>query len=583
MRSKLRLVLVGTACVAIPACGGGGGGSASVPLAVKTAQPATTATAGPAGFTPVTFTIGRTSGTTAQSVRKPAFVPASTTSISVALNGTTPQVFPCTSTGCTGTILAPAGGADTFTFTAIDTQARALATASVTQTIAANGINAIAVTLDGIIAGATLSASPAGLSSAADAASVVSAVAHDVDGDVITGTYAAPLTVSDDDETGSIALNGATLTSDTSTAAIVYTASTATMYGENHLLISAGSPTETTAQHALSFEVGRTFYTFTPNAIVGFAPGATAPTRTIPISPAFQDVRGIACDGSNIEVVDYGGNVVYGITRSATAPLTYTSDIPAPISIVGAGDHLQVPPTRALFYVSNDSANLAPAVVGFEGPVGNAPFALPPNAAAQTSSNDTFTSVQIDRNGNIDAAEGGFFAAHSGYQILAPTLSTTLVAIGVNSSSNVAGATQLAVDNTPVIDPRIYTQELNGAGTHGEISQYDNYASTPTAVSTDNDNAGLFVDASGRVYTSTTPGVFHVYQPGTLADGMSAVVYSLPGQSLAFDSAGYVYAVNASGSISIYPPGSTTVLQTIPGTNYGQPTLGPDTFGTFCQ
>ena len=50
-----------------------------------------------------------------------------------------------------------------------------------------------------------------------------------------------------------------------------------------------------------------------------------------------------------------------------------------------------------------------------------------------------------------------------------------------------------------------------------------------------------------------------------------------------FDSAGYVYAVNASGSISIYPPGSTTVLQTIPGTNYGQPTLGPDTFGTFCQ
>lgn len=588
--------------IALAACGGGGGG-AGLPVAHGAAPaPATTPTAGPQGFAPVSFTITLPKVASAKS-RTTLFVSPYTTSISVSVNSTTPQVFACTPPTCSGSFEAPAGGSVNFLFTALDAQGKADADASVTQVIAANGSNVISVTLNGVVASATLSASPAGLSSAATGTSTISATAYDVDGDVITGTYAAPIVVSTTDTTGTIALSGATLTGGTSTATLTYTYSAATAYSENHIGLGQTSATETGPQAQAPFEVGRTFYTFFPNAVVGFAPGATTPTRTIAM-PGFSEVSSLACDGTNLYIVDTVEGVAYGIAPGATSPVTYSSNLQNP-DWVAAND---VPTgTQAQFYVANANGGTT-AIAGFQGPA-SPPFTLPPNVTTQFAPEGSFGALQVDGSGNVYAALGGYDDDYGGYEIFNPALSTEL-ASGTNG--NAEPSSQIAVDwhSAPTI--RIYTQENNDSTGFPEISEYDNEAATPSYVSANNDGFGLFVDSNGRVYSNVGltlidskarrgaqaarrralqyagTAIFDVYPEGGLAGSM---IYSFPGESLAFDSEDYVYDLTAAGSITIYQSGGTTVAGTIPvppayaaaGDTFGDPANLPFAFGTFCQ
>lgn len=574
------LVLVAGCFIALPACGGGGGsGAAAMPSAVHSPAPVTTPTAGPAGFAPVSFSIAlpKTGSATG---RKPLYVPASTTSISISVNGTTPQVFPCTYSGCSGSFLAPAGGSVNFVFAALDGASAPLAnTPTFSQNISANGANILSVTLNGVIARSTLNFNPPGLSSGASGAATVTATAYDADSDVITGTYSAPLVLGIvNDTTGTVTVTAGTLANDTAAGTIAYTYSPATAYVDNHFLVGAFSATETTPQQARPFEVGRTFYTFTSNSIVGFAPGATSPTRTITISPPLADVRSMTCDGSNVYVADYGGSgVVYGITPAATTPsVRYTVNLLQPIWVAAYGGGA-VPGNRGTLYVANYGA-YPWAITEFQGAISSPPFTIPANGGSLGNGGASHTAIEVDASGNVYAGFDGVSVVAS-YEVRDPTLAT-VIATGQNTAAT-GGASQIAFDPT-VSPPRIYVQEKTGGGVP-EISEYDNYATTPSYVAQDNDADGLFVDPSGNVYTSTTPGTFHVYPPGSLHFGVSNVSYSLPGQSLAFDSQGYVYAVNAAGAISVYQPGQTNAFATFPGTTYGKPTSGPDEFGTFCQ
>jgi hypothetical protein len=543
-----------------------------MPSAVHSPAPVTTPTAGPAGFAPVSFTIALPKTGSAHA-RKPLYVPAATTSISIAVNGTTPQVFPCTFSGCSGSFLAPAGGSVNFVFAALDGASAVLAnTPTFSQNIAANGANTLTVTLNGVINHATLSIIPPGLSSAVSGTATITATAFDADNDVITGTYSAPLTLGVSDVTGTVAITAGTLVDDTTTGTVAYTFSASTANSENHMFIGSSSTTEPpVARRGTDFEVGRTFYTFTPTAIVGFAPGATTPTRTVSVVP-FADVRAITCDGSNVEYVDFndGAGRVYGLTPGATVATQYTSGLGSPIWVAGF-----LTPNHAQFYAANTGGS-SPEIVGFAGGAGSPPFALPPNSTAQTSQVGVSQSLQIDGSGNVYAAIG----PPSGYDIHNPALTNPAIASGSNSGTSSPG-NQIAVD-LHAAPLRVYVQEFTTAGVP-EISEYDSDASTPSSTSTDNDGAGLFVDGSGNVYTSSTPGQFHVYPPGGLQFGISNVQYSIAGQSLAFDSAGYVYAVNSAGAINVYQPQQSTVWKTFPGTTYGHPTFGPDEFGTFCQ
>jgi hypothetical protein len=587
--------------IVFSACGGGGGGgSAAVPAAAHAPQPVTTPTAGPAGFAKVSFSIALPAGAASTARRTPQFVPASTTSISISINGTTPQIFPCTSGGCSGSFLAPAGGSVNFLFAAVDASSNVLANAPVTQTIAANGTNTIAVTLNGVVAGVTLNATPAGLNSAASGSSTVSASAVDADGDPITGTYSAPVVVSTTDTTGTIAVTGATLASSTSTATLTYTHSAATQYVDNHFGVKQTSATETTAQPFLQFVVGRTFYTFVPTAVLGFAPGSTTPTRTIAM-PSFSGVSSLACDGTNLYVLDDVQGAVYGIAPGATAPVNYTSSLFNP-DWVAAND---IPAgTSAQFYVAN--ADGGPAMAGFQGPPG---FTLPPNVAAQTAAAGSFGPLQVDGSGNVYAAMGGYEDEYGGYAVYNPALSSVL---GSGSNVNGTASIQIAVDTHSAPTIRIYTEESSFSNGLPEISEYDNLAASPSYVSPNSDGFGLFVDSNGLIYVNvglvqagsharrgaeavrrralqySGTGIFDVYAQGGLA---GSFLYSFPGLSVAFDSENYVYDLTAAGSITIYQPGGTTVVGTIPvppayvtaGDTFGDPASLPFEFGTFCQ
>jgi hypothetical protein len=352
----------------------------------------------------------------------------------------------------------------------------------------------------------------------------------------------------------------------------------------------------------LPFEVGRTFYTFFPNAVVGFAPGATSPTRTVSM-PGFSEVSSLACDGTNLYIVDTVEEVVYGIAPGATSPVTYSSDIQNPYW-VAAND---VPAgTTAQFYVANANGTTT-AIAGFQGPA-SPPFTIPPNAATQTTGEGSFGALQVDGSGNVYAAMGGFDAEYGGYEIFNPSL--TFVASG--SNFNAQPSTQIAVDTHSAPTIRIYTEETNYDTGLPEISEYDNDAGSPTYVSSNSDGFGLFVDSNGLVYANvglvsidsnarkgaqalrrrvlqySGTGIFDVYPQGGLA---GSFLYSFPGLSLAFDSENYVYDLTAAGSITIYQPGGTTAVGTIPvppayasaGDTFGDPANLPFAFGTFCQ
>jgi hypothetical protein len=567
------LVLMAGCLLALPACGGGGSGATAMPSALHAPAPVTTPTAGPAGFAPVSFSIALPKSGAAN-VRKPLYVPASTTAITIAVNGTTPQTFPCTSGACSGSFLAPAGGSVNFVFAAVDGAGAVLAnTPSFSQTIAPNGSNVLSVTLNGVIDHATLSDSPPGLSSAASGTATVTAQAFDADNDAITGTYSAPLTLAVNDTTGTVAITAGTLANDTAAGALAYTFSAATANIENHVFVAQSSTTETRAQHAANFEVGRTFYTFTPTAIVGFAPGATTPTRTV--AQTFADVRAITCDGSNVEIVDYndGGGHVYALAPGATTVTPYTTDIDSPIWVAGYGG--VVATNHAQFYVANTFGE-SPEEVGFAGAASSPPFALPAALPAESGQVGTSTSIQFDSSGNVYASTGG----PAGYDVHNPALTSSVIASGLDSDTELPGS-QIAIDMN-ASPTRIYVQEVS-ASEIPQIAEYDNESSSPSFLSTDSDNDGLFVDASGNVYTSSTAGLFHVYPRGGLQFGTSNVQYSIAGKSLAFDSAGYVYAVTAAGAITVYAPQSSAIATTLPGTTYGQPALGPYEFGTFCR
>jgi hypothetical protein len=592
MASAYRLA-VAAGCIFLGTACGGGGGSVAPPTGGVSAAPITKPTAGPQGFTPVSFSISLAQSGTASSVRRPTFVPLSTTTISVAVNGTTPQMFPCSGTICSGLIIVPAGGTVNFLFAALDTRQRALSEGAIAEVIAVNGVNALNVTLEGLVDHAVLAPSPPGLVSYQNGSTTVSATAYDVDNDVITGTYFAPLVLSvSGDTSGTLTVPTATLTSSSSTGTVAYAFAASMLYVENHVLLQASSTTETTPS-AVPFEVGRTFYTFTSaNTIVGFAPGSTAPTRTVTM-PALGSVADLTCDGSNLYLGDSAEEAIYGLGPTATSPVTYTSSLSGPIWVGANGG--RAPATNAQMVVGNSGGG----ITVFQGSASAPPFPLPPDSAVDSFGSGSRASIALDPAGDIFSA---FASGESGYGARAANLTTVL---GQGMNPNSGSGDLIAVDAT-VSPPRIYVSTFNSSTFEPEIDEYDNYPGAPTYISLDSNDAGLFTDSSGRIYTSkfvTLPGaflrapgrgttgtrrrtlggtgnVFDVYAAGGLA---GPVQYTIPGESLAFDSANYVYALQDGGSINVYAPGSASLVATIPGTTYGSPSPNAFAFGTFCR
>ncbi len=147
--------LAGAAIIAVLAagCSGGGGSTAAPPVPSAPQAPQV-----PQGMAQVTFTMKWT-GPTQSAARSPRYVPATARSVSVAVNGGTPQYL--NAPASTIVIDAPIG-TDTFNFASYDEQngqGNVLSRASVTKTIVSGSANTVSATLNGVVASVTISLS----------------------------------------------------------------------------------------------------------------------------------------------------------------------------------------------------------------------------------------------------------------------------------------------------------------------------------------------------------------------------------------------------------------------------------------
>jgi streptogramin lyase len=212
-------------------CSGGGGTSAvpSTPSAPQAPGPS-------AGMASVLFTM-KWNGTgtssfqrAAASQRAPRYVPPTARSVSVTVNGGTPQYLNAPSS--TITIDAPVG-TDTFTFQTYDEQngqGNVLSRASVTQNIVSGAANSVSAVLNGVVASVTLSLSNAAPNAGVPATVNVNAAARDADGNTIVGPgdYSVPihLAVNDPTSSGTLALSTNNLQNPSQTATLTYNGGT---------------------------------------------------------------------------------------------------------------------------------------------------------------------------------------------------------------------------------------------------------------------------------------------------------------------------------------------------------------------
>ncbi len=178
-------------------------------------------------------------GMRASDRREPRFLSPSTSSVSIAVSGVAQPVVAdvsatskiCTTSGttrtCTIPVNAPAGSV-TFTATLYDgpnATGKVLGTGSVTQTIVAGSPFNVTLPVSGVPGAITVSTSVTAFAAGSAATTPVAVTVADPDGNVISGTYANPITLTDSDTTGSLKLSATTVTSSTQSVTLNYNGS----------------------------------------------------------------------------------------------------------------------------------------------------------------------------------------------------------------------------------------------------------------------------------------------------------------------------------------------------------------------
>lgn len=238
-RRATALATVLAAGVSLAACGGGGGGggSTSVP-APHTVAPATAAPSGPTAQ--VTFRIDGGTTSASSTARTPKYVSPATQSATVSLQGQraplgtvnlTPGSPNCT-TGtnglqCTVTVAAPIGS-DTFVIATYDGQngtGNLLSTGTVTQTVALNATNTVALVLDGVVSTVAVILGSSSVQAGTPAAVAVTVVAKDAQNNIIIGpgNYSSPVTLTNSDTSGVTTLSTTNVAGPATSVTLNYT------------------------------------------------------------------------------------------------------------------------------------------------------------------------------------------------------------------------------------------------------------------------------------------------------------------------------------------------------------------------
>jgi len=210
----------------VAGCGGGGGSSSAVGPGSQNAGTATG-----------TMTLAIPARVANAAARNATFISPSVTSVKISMAGLADQIFSLTTNSSACTTTPTAGRVCTIAFNAVpgtptitvtlydgtNASANVLGTGSATATVTAGQPFTVSVTINAAVSTVTIALS-SGFSSGFPGTATVSAVAHDADGNTITGpgNFAVPLTLQLTDTSGSLSLSGTTLAGPTSTVTLTY-------------------------------------------------------------------------------------------------------------------------------------------------------------------------------------------------------------------------------------------------------------------------------------------------------------------------------------------------------------------------
>ena len=320
------------AVLAAGCSGGGGGTSATPPTAAQQNK----------GTASVTFTMHWGTGTSTIA-RNPRYVPATAHSVSVSVNGGTPQYLNAPAT--TIVIDAPVG-TDTFVFQTYDEQngqGNVLSRASVTQNVVLGAANTVSAVLNGVVASATISLQNPAPNAGVPATVGVTVAARDADGNIITGPgdYSVPirLAISDLTNSGTLSLSRTTVTDSTplscSASPPVYSACL-TYNGGTLNSGLPGGPTATVVASGTGISTVST----------AFTPVPTFYQFSIPHNTTNKPQWIAQGSDGNMWFTENPGGVVARITAAGvvtefTPPVGIPPDLPAnpqPQMIIGASD-----------------------------------------------------------------------------------------------------------------------------------------------------------------------------------------------------------------------------------------------------
>lgn len=236
MRSRYASAFACTLVALLSACGGSGGGGGVQPLPIGSSTPAPmqqTANINFKLFIPAVASVP--TAAKSNGVRTMDFS-ASTRSVTIAIGtqvlktadvSATSSLCTAASGGgrnCTVGVSAPSGN-DTFTLTAYDQAngaGNAIAHATMVETVSSTATS-VNVAVTGTIVKLTVALSnpypPVGTA----ATSTVTVTGIDIDGNVVLGPYASPITLQDSDTSGVTTLSATTLTSSSNSATLSYT------------------------------------------------------------------------------------------------------------------------------------------------------------------------------------------------------------------------------------------------------------------------------------------------------------------------------------------------------------------------
>ncbi len=223
--------------VALSACSGGGSAVSSLP-----SVPASPGTA--SSLQRITLSVkipAAASGTATANHRRPLYVSTATQSAVIAVNGGTPVIVNLAANSancvavaggrtCSASVSAPVG-VDTFAeslFASTDGSGTALSRNTTTATIVAGKANVVSLTLDGVVAGITLTlanASPT-VGTASTIGLTVSAL--DASGATIIGNdpFANPIALTDSDTSKVTTLSASTVNTPADVVTVAYTGAT---------------------------------------------------------------------------------------------------------------------------------------------------------------------------------------------------------------------------------------------------------------------------------------------------------------------------------------------------------------------